>query len=98
VSTFDCGYIYPDGARCTLSAEEHARMSHPQTRMVRAHDGRGVVTNAPDRAHGTVQVVLIDSLIGPFEQWLNARGLHLFQIPDTDPDDLPTYGVGIIGP
>lgn len=40
------------------------------------------------------QVVIIEGLKEPFEQWLASRNLHLFPIPARD-DDLPVFGVGL---
>lgn len=41
-----------------------------------------------------IQVCIHPGFRKPLEQWLTARGLHLFRMPDF-PDDLPTYGIGI---
>jgi hypothetical protein len=45
----------------------------------------------PEPESDVIQVVMIESVRVLFEQWLAQRGLLLGRIPDTDPDDLPTY-------
>jgi hypothetical protein len=30
-----------------------------------------------------------------YQRWLRSRDLHLFRIPDGDPNQLPTYGIGV---
>lgn len=44
---------------------------------------------------GVVQVVMLDVLAQQFERWLEGRGMYLFKIPDGDPEEIPTYTVGI---
>ena len=48
-------------------------------------------------SHGTevIQVVVTEGMQGPLSEWLAARGQYLYPIPVED--DLPTYGIGVIG-
>jgi len=63
--------------------------------MILDHDGNPVETNAPEREHDTIQVVLaFPEFIRDFEEWLTLRGLHLAPGPRGE-DDLPTYIVSV---
>lgn len=39
------------------------------------------------------QVLMPESMLGPFREWLAARRLYLYPIPGER--DLPTFGIGI---
>lgn len=47
-------------------------------------------------AHGCRLVVMTEA---EWERWVRmvyaARGLHVFPIPGNDPDDIPTYAIGV---
>lgn len=40
---------------------------------------------------GLFDVVMLDVLREPLEEWLLSRGLRLAKIPPTNPDDIPTF-------
>lgn len=40
------------------------------------------------------QVVVVEGLKEPFEQWLTSRNLYLFPL-SAGGDDLPVFGVGV---
>lgn len=42
-----------------------------------------------------IQVVMTPAHQKAYLAWLVDRDLHLYQIPGLNPDDLPTYAVGI---
>lgn len=65
--------------------------------MIRDRNGLPTETNAPRRDTDCIEVVFaFSTLIRAFEEWLTQRDMYLFPIP-VDGDDLPTYGIGVIG-
>ena len=49
---------------------------------------------ARSKHKGVFQVVMVDALRQPFEDWVKDRGLRTYPIPGLDEDHLETLGVG----
>ena len=49
---------------------------------------------ARSKHKGVFQVVMVDALRQPFEDWVKAQGLRTYPIPGLDEDHLETLGVG----
>jgi hypothetical protein len=49
---------------------------------------------ARSKHKGVFQVVMVDALRKPFEEWVKSHGLSTYPIPGLDENDLETLGVG----
>ena len=47
---------------------------------------------------GFSQVVILDVLMPEFQRWLTERRCHLFRMPTSPEDEIPTYGIGVSMP
>lgn len=45
--------------------------------------------------YGMIQVCFNEGIIPALEEWLASRNSYLFRIPEDDPEDIPTYAIGI---
>jgi hypothetical protein len=83
-----------------LSTEDRARLVRAlQTAGDRFRPSKQVIDAQPlkvtrSRHKGVFQVVMVDALRQPFEEWVKARGLTTYPLPGLDEDDLETLGVG----
>src|SRR3954454_1896629 len=51
------------------------------------------LTVATSKHKGVFQVVMVDALLKPFEDWVREQGLRTYPIPGLDENDLETLGV-----
>ena len=49
---------------------------------------------ASSKHKGVFQVVMVDALRRPFEEWVKGQGLRTYPLPGLDENDLETLGVG----
>src|SRR3954451_12581101 len=83
-----------------LSTEDRERMVRAlQSAGDRLRPAKKVADAQPlkvarSRHKGVFQVVMVDALREPFEDWIKERGLRTYPIPGLDENDLETLGVG----
>jgi hypothetical protein len=82
-----------------LSTEDRERMVRAlQTAGDRFRPAKKVADAQPlkvarSRHKGVFQVVMVDALRQPFEDWVRGQGLRTYPIPGLDENDLETLGV-----